>query len=189
MSKILYVDCCVRNQSRTRILAKCLLDCLGTDYDKIDITNGCVKPLGLQALEQRNEKIKSADYSDDMFALARQFAEAETIVIAAPFWDLSFPSFLKIYLENVLVTGLTFTYQSGSPKGLCNAKRLYYVTTSGGAVSPDFGFAYVKALAQNFFQISEIKCFCAEGLDIVGNDAERIVAQATEKIRREMPQS
>lgn len=145
-----------------------------------------MKPLDLKVLNERTEKIRSADFSDSMFAPARQFVEAETVVIAAPFWDLSFPSSLKIYFENILVSGLTFTYQSGRPEGLCRAKRLYYVTTAGGILSPDFGFTYVRALAETFFGIPEVKCFRAEGLDIIGNDVARIMQDAKETIRREI---
>ena len=41
-----------------------------------------------------------------MFDLASQFQQADEIVIAAPYWDLSFPAILKLYLENIYVTGV-----------------------------------------------------------------------------------
>ena len=41
---------------------------------------------------------------------AKQFAGADTIVIAAPFWDLSFPAILKTYIENIYVTGIVSRY-------------------------------------------------------------------------------
>lgn len=182
MNKILFVNCCVRPQSRTLVLAKCLLQNLNEPHDEIDVTDGGVKPVDCFALERRNAKVAQGDYSDAMFDLAKQFASAQTIVVAAPFWDLSFPSFLKIYFENILVSGLTFTYQSGKPQGLCNAKRLYYVTTAGGAAFPDFGFAYVQSVFKNFFGVDEAVCFKAEGLDIVGNDAELILDRAKKQI-------
>lgn len=186
MEKILFVNACVRPESRTLILAKCLLACLGNDYTEVNVTDGNIKPLDFKALNERAEKIRRADFSDALFAPARQFAEADTVVIAAPFWDLSFPSCMKIYLENILVSGLTFTYRSGRPEGLCRTKRLYYVTTAGGTVTPDFGFNYVKALAETFCGIPEVKCFRAEGLDIIGNDARHILQEAKETIRYEM---
>lgn len=124
MEKILFVNACVRPESRTLILAKCLLACLGNDYTEVNVTDGNIKPLDFKALNERAEKIRRADFSDASFAPARQFAEADTVVIAAPFWDLSFPSCMKIYLENILVSGLTFTYRSGRPEGLCRTKRL-----------------------------------------------------------------
>lgn len=187
MSKMIFVNSCVRPDSRTYLLAKCLLEHLGEPYEEIRVTDGSLRPLDFQALEKRTEKAQKGDLSDAMFAPAKQFAEAETVVIAAPFWDLSFPSFLKIYFENILVSGVTFTYSGGRPKGLCRAKRLYYVTTSGGTASPDFGFSYVKALAETFFGIPQVKCFRAEGLDAKGNDADRIMKETAEKLRRELP--
>lgn len=185
MKNILFVNACVRPESRTLELARCLLECLGNDYAEVNVTDGRIRPLDGKALEERTEKIRKADFSDVSFAPARQFAEAETVVIAAPFWDLSFPSCLKIYFENILVSGLTFTYKSGRPEGLCRAKRLYYVTTAGGFLSPDFGYSYVKSLAETFFGIPEVKCFNAEGLDIIGNDVAGIMREATERIRCE----
>ena len=61
-----------------------------------------------------------------MFELARQFAAADQIVIAAPYWDLSFPAALKQYFEQINVLGITFAYTpEGVPKGLCRARKLY----------------------------------------------------------------
>lgn len=189
MGKILFIDACVRPESRTRILAQHLLACLGGEYDKVSVTDGSLKPLDSAALEKRTARIRNGDFSGDEFAFAKQFADAEIVVIAAPFWDLSFPSCLKIYLENILVSGLTFVYKSGKPKGLCRAKKLFYVTTAGGFISPDFGFAYVKTLAESFFGIPDVKCFCAEGLDMVGNDVVRIMQEAEERIYHEVQET
>ena len=46
----------------------------------------------------------------------------------------------------------------------------------------DFGFSYVKALAQNFFGISEIHRYAAEGLDIFGADVDAILRKAKAEI-------
>jgi FMN-dependent NADH-azoreductase len=105
-------------------------------------------------------------------------------VIAAPYWDLMFPATLKAYLENITVSGMTFCYSDqGLPQSLCKAKSLYYVTTSGGFIGQnDFGFSYVKALAQSFFGIAEIHCYAAQGLDIFGADVEAIMSRAKTEI-------
>lgn len=184
MSKILFVNACVRPASRTLVLARRLLETLGGDFDEVDITDGSVKPLDAAALAYRTEKCGEGDFSDAVFLPAKRFAAAQTVVIAAPFWDFSFPACLKIYLENILVAGLTFTYEGGRPTGLCKAKRMYYVTTAGGRISPDFGFPYLQAISENLLGIPEVKCLCAEGLDIGGNDAEHIIEEAAKKICR-----
>lgn len=79
--------------------------------------------------------LKDGKFDDPMFRYAKQFANADEIVVAAPFWDLSFPAKLKIYLEQIAVAGITFRYTNGRPTGLCKAKKLTYITTSGGPIS------------------------------------------------------
>ena len=120
-----------------------------------------------------------------MFALARQFAAADAIVIAAPFWDLSFPAALKAYLEQINVVGVTFRYTpEGVPEGLCRARKLYYVTTVGGDFFPEaFGFGYVEALAKNFYGIPEVHLIKATGLDIWGANVEEILRACEEEIQ------
>ena len=130
-------------------------------------------------IDWRNEQSMRGDFSSPVFDPAKEFASADTIVIAVPFWDLSFPSVLKRYLEQVCVSGLTFCYENDLPKGLCRAKKLWYVTTAGGPIySEDFGYGYVKALAQTFFGIGECRFIKAEGLDMIGADVEGILEAA-----------
>ena len=108
------------------------------------------------------------------------------MVIAAPFWDLSFPSALKIWLEYVMALGVTFHYsENGMPQGLCKAKRLFYVSTAGGPVLPShMGFDYVNALAKNYFSIEQTALFSAENLDVIGADTKAILAAAKADIDR-----
>ena len=142
-------------------------------------------PLTYEQLEERNRLIAAGDFSAPLFQFARQFAEADEIVIAAPYWDLSFPSVLRIYLEHTTVTGLTFRYsETGVPVGLCKAKRLIYVTTAGGPIGDrNFGFDYVEALAKTFYGIPQVLCFQAENLDIWGADVPGILENAAKEIQ------
>ena len=96
---------------------------------------------------------------------------------------MMFPSVLKTYLENITVCGLTFKYsQEGKPQGMCNAKSLHYITTAGGFIGEnDFGFSYIKALAQNFFEISKVSSIVAEGLDIIGAKEDEILNNTKKK--------
>ena len=132
----------------------------------------------------RNISTSVGDLQAPMFALARQFSEAETIVIAAPFWDLSFPAALKQYLEQINVVGITFRYsEEGIPIGLCKAGSLFYVTTAGGYYVPEeFGFGYVKALAQNYYGIQDVRQISAAGLDIQGADVDAIMKAAEDSV-------
>ena len=177
---ILYVNACVREGSRTRRLAEALLKKLGAPYEEVRLEDIAFPAVDEAFLDRRDRLAAGEEADDGMLDLARQFARAEIIVIAAPYWDLSFPAALKQYFEQINVTGVTFSYSpEGIPVTRCRAKRLYYVTTAGGCDVPlDFGFGYVRALCERFFGIAEVALVKAEGLDIVGADADAILAEA-----------
>ena len=184
MDRILFVNACVRPQSRTLKLARFLLSRLPGQVTEVDLNITPVPPLDREGLNRRDALLAAQDFSAPMLRHGVQFSDADTVVIAAPYWDLMFPALLKAYLESVTVSGLTFRYtEDGRPATLCRARRLIYVTTAGGPIgSFDFGFQYVSALARGFFEIPEIHCIKAEGLDIVGADAEGILRRAEQEI-------
>ena len=180
MDKILFLNACVRPCSRTLELAETLLQSLKGDIQEVRLQEMPITALDLTGMEKRDQAAKKNDFSDPVFDTAKQFASADVIVIAAPYWDLMFPAMLKTYLENITVSGITFRYSDqGRPESLCKAKALYYVTTSGGFIGQnDFGFSYIKALAKNFFAIPEVNCYTAEGLDVFDADVEMIMSKA-----------
>lgn len=177
MDNILFINACVRPNSRTMDLAQTLLQTLKGNIQEVRLQDLTMPALDLDGIAKREWAARNNDFSDPVFDLAKQFAVADVIVIAAPYWDLMFPAALKTYFENVIVSDITFRYSpQGRPEGLCKAKMLHYVTTSGGFIGEnDFGFSYVQALAQNFFEIPEVKRYAAQGLDIFGADGEKIL--------------
>lgn len=180
---ILYINCCVRKESRTKRLAQAVLNRLGDEITEIDLFKEKLSPLDLDTLERRTLLSEKEDFSDKMFDKAKQFASADTIVIAAPYWDMSFPAVLKTYIENIFVIGIVTEYdEKGIPRGLCKANRLIYVTTAGGPYISDFSYGYIRSLANNYFGISKTSLVMAEGLDIIGNDPEEILKIAMKKI-------
>ena len=184
MDNILYINACCRENSRTRELAKSLIDSLDGRIQTVDLYKESISPVDGGLLSERDGLLEAGRTDDEMFTFANQFASADTIVIAAPYWDLMFPSVLKVYLENITVCGITFRYsEKGIPQSLCKAKKLYYVTTAGGYIGENnFGFDYIKALAKGFFGIDNISFFSAEGLDIYGTDTDGILRETKKKI-------
>ena len=179
---ILYVNACVRTGSRTNRLAKALLDKLG-DFEEIRLTDLEIKPLDEERLNYRDAQIEKRNYKDSIFNLSKQFAEADQIVVAAPYWDGQFPAVLRTYIENIYAVGIVSKYsEDGLPQGLCEAEKLYYVTTAGGGYDPRYSFDYIDYLAKNMFGIKETELICAEYLDIEGNDAEEILSKAVRNI-------
>lgn len=183
-SHLLFIDACVRPESRTRQLAEYLLKEIESadscDIERLTLDANTLPVLTEEALSARSARCAALDFSDPYFDLAKQFAAADIIVIAAPFWDLSFPAVLKQYFENISISNLTFRYtEDGFPVGLCRAKELYYVTTAGGPIfDASFGFGYVKALCSMMFGVKRCRLIALENLDIIGNDAEEMLKHA-----------
>ena len=182
----LYINCCLRKESRTNRLAKAVLQKLGGGYTELKLYEENLRPLDSENLNKRTALIEQGDFSDKIFDYAKQFAAADTIVIGAPYWDLSFPAPFKTYIENIYVTGVVSEYdEKGMPRGLCKAERLYYVTTAGGPYDPTYSYGYIESLCKNFFGIPDTRLIKAEMLDIVGNDAEQILISEIDRILAE----
>lgn len=180
---VLYINCCVREDSRTDKIARAFLTKFGGEYTELYLPDENLKPLSHELLEKRTQLIEKRDYSDPIFQYAKQFATADKIVISAPYWDLSFPAILKLYIENIYVTGLVSEYGAdGRPHGLCKAKELIYVTTAGGPYVPDYSYGYIKDLSENYLGIEKTTLIKADMLDVVGFDADEIVAKTIENL-------
>lgn len=180
---LLYIDGAARSESRTRELADYLAEKINGDAEYVRLADENILPMDLETLSMRDKASQKGDFSNPYFNYSKQFARADEIILAAPFWDLSFPSAVKAYLETICVVGLTFSYSDkGFPIGMCRAKRLYYVTTAGGTIANDaYGFGYIKALAQDMFGIDEVLLVKAENLDVFGSDVDKIMSDAKRK--------
>ena len=181
---VLFVNGCVRENSRTLELAQSVLEHISADAaEEVRLYPDGPDGLNAEELCLRNDLLEKQIYDHPMFRFAKQFAAADTIVMAAPYWDLAFPAKIRAYLEEISVSGITFRYgANGIPQGLCRAKRLIYVTTAGGPIIQNFGYEYVKSLAQLFYGISDVFLVKAEGLDIWGADTAGILAEAKRSI-------
>lgn len=183
MDKILFINACIRPESRTRILAKYLLSRLSGQVEEVNLEAEAIPALNTDRLKYRQELLAAEKFDDPMLRYARQFKEADIIVIAAPYYDLSFPSSLKNYLEAICCVGLTFYYDENEvAQTHIRAKKLYYVSTGGGILKKQFGFEYVKTLVGEFFRIYDVQGFFAEKLDLIGSDPERIMRDALAEI-------
>lgn len=180
---VLFVNGCVRKNSRTLELAAAVLEKLPDVVEEIQLYPYGPEGLDAETLCLRDELLTTGNYDHPMLRFAKQFASADTIVLAAPYWDLAFPAKVRAYLEEITVSGITFQYgTNGVPQGLCNAKKLIYVTTAGGPIFQNLGFEYVKALALTLYGIPDISLVKAEGLDIWGADPDAILEKAKAEI-------
>ena len=169
----LFVNACMRGED-SRTLALCREYLQGKEeVVEVDLATLGLKPFDAQMVAYRTEKQKAKAWDDPIFDLSHQFAEADEVVIGAPYWDLSFPAALKVYIEHVSVCDIAFHYtEDAQCEGLCKATRLTYLTTCGGFVEgANFGYEYLCGIAK-MFGIPEVRFVAAEGLDIVGIDVD-----------------
>ena len=180
MNNILFINACARKDSRTKELANVVLSKLKGKITEINLLKENLKPLSEEDINLRFSLTAKKDFSNPIFDKARQFSAADIIVIAAPFYDYSFPAVLKIYIENINVSGIVFKYnEKGEIEGLCKAKKVIYTTTAGGPIlNNDFGYGYIKYLCNNFYGIKDTTFIKAEGLDIWGADIPAIMQKA-----------
>lgn len=196
MGYLLFIDCCVRPNevSRTHRLASAFLEeyRLANPVAEVRIkklTELNLSPHSWATLQIRDKLLKETKLDDSRFELAHEFAGADKIVIAAPFWDLSFPALLKIYIENVSVGGVTFGFDGNRMFGKCKCEKLLYITTRGGNFSVidadmEMAMPQLRALSQ-MFGLGEVSLVCAEGIDIEGCDYDGLLNVAEESARRE----
>ena len=196
MEDLLFINACVRGQkSRTLQLARRFLGAWQHAHPEAviterDLCRDRLSPQYPEILEERDALWSAGKLDDPLFQPARQFAAAGRIVIAAPFWDLSFPAILKIYLERISVTNITFGYDDlGRSVGLCKADKLLLITTRGGDFSipeiswMEMGARQLEALCA-MYGIPSFQCLTAQGLDDIRNDKEAILAQAMDQAEK-----
>ena len=76
-------------------------------------------------------------------ALVDELVNADVIVIGAPMYNFSISSSLKAWIDQVVRLGRTVTYGAEGPKGLLVGKKVYVLTSRGGAYGHEIGRAHV----------------------------------------------
>lgn len=185
--KLLFVDACVRGEeSRTRRLADVFLgECrrLLPDLTVIvhDLSGMELRPIDAETLAIKEALCDRRAWDDPFLRPAVEFQQADIVIVAAPYWDLSFPSRLKVWVENVYVRNLTFRYENDRCIGLCRGRESVYLTTAGSPIGEnDWGTGYMKAVLTTL-GISGFTAVKAEALDLDGRDVQAIMAEAEQR--------
>ena len=181
MKRLLIIDSCMRPESRTRKILDAAKEVLSSRYDieTIDVNAVGLCALTPETLAERSSGI----VPESTVSLARRIASADRIVIAAPFWDMSFPAVLKAFFENMSLYGVTFTDNGQTCTGLCKCKKVMYITTRGMNIETgsrlDQGGSYLHALS-SLWGLGEVATVAAWNLDYSSpEEAEKRVAEAS----------
>lgn len=166
MKKLIYINACIRPESRTKRIADSIIASLENMYEiaSIDLNNYQFTAVDKKVIDDRNNGIVPEEH----VALARHIANAERIVIAAPFWDMSFPAALKVFLENMSLFGITFDTNDKECYGLCKAQKVMYITTRGMNISTgdplEQATPYIRAIS-HLWGLGELTVISAQNLD------------------------
>lgn len=181
MEKLVIIDSCMRPESRTRRILDAAKEALSSRYDieSIDVNETALPPLTPKSLAKRSSGI----VPKATVALARKIAAADRIIIAAPFWDMSFPAALKAFFENMSLYGVTFTDNGQTCTGLCRCKKVMYITTRGMNIptgsAREQGSTYLQALS-SLWGLGEITTIAAWNLDYLSpEEVEERLADAS----------
>ncbi len=197
MSQLLYIKANPKpaNQSRTFAIADSFIARykeLNPD-DKITTLDLYQEGIGFLTNDDLRATVEANDNREHpVLKYAHQFAAADSYIIAAPMWNLSFPAILRAYLDYICVVNITFKYTETGPVGMCIGKKALHIITRGGEYSKpplsafEMGDRYLKALF-GFLGITDFKTIVAENLDVVGQDVEGILRQAITEAQELVP--
>lgn len=149
MKTLVVIDACVRqSDSRTLRIAEPIIEALSKRYKVIryDLPEMDIVPLNPGLFAERG----LGEIPSWAKEAATAIAKADRILIAAPFWDMSFPAVLKCFFEQTSLFDITFTDNGKTCVGLCKAPKVLYITTRGMDIPTgsflDQGSPYLRAL-------------------------------------------
>ena len=169
MKKLLYIDGCIRGElSRTKKIAEPIVEALKENYE---VTTLCLNQLELEIVkEELIAKRNSGCIDPVVMGWAEQVRDADRIVIAAPFWDMSFPAALKNFLELCSIFDVTFKSDDKACYGNCRAEKLLYITSRGMDIATgdplEQATPYLKAISW-LWGIGPMQVVAAQNMDYV----------------------
>ena len=187
MKKLLYIDACIRDEmSRTKRIATPIVEALKQKYEvqTLVINDLDLSIVKKELITKRNNGV----IDPQVMSWAESVRDADRIVIAAPFWDMSFPAALKNFLELCSIFNVTFKSDEKTCYGNCKAEKMLYITTRGMDISTgdvlEQGTPYLKAISW-LWGIGPMQVVSAQNMDYISEKEieERINKAISEGLR------
>lgn len=92
----------------------------------------------VQAIHTNSESLTAEQKSVLQLSdtLVNELVQADTIVIGAPMYNFAIPASLKAWIDQVVRVGKTVLFAASGPQGILKGKKVYVVTSRGGAFRP-----------------------------------------------------
>ena len=187
MKKLLYIDACIRDeQSRTKRIATPIVKALKQKYE---VQTLVINDLDLSIVKKELiTKRNNGDIDPQVMSWAESVRDADRIVIAAPFWDMSIPAALKNFLELCSIFDVTFKSDDKTCYGNCKAEKMLYITTRGMDIDTgdvlEQASPYLKALSW-LWGIGPLEVVSAQNMDYLSETEieERISKAVVEGLK------
>jgi len=194
MSKLLYIHANVKpiGESRTLRISESFIEAYKASHPEDEVIDLDLYKENIGFLDATFVEMHGGNSEltrkDPLLKYAYQFLDSDKIVIAAPFWNLSFPAIIKAYLDYIMVSGITFKYTSQGPVGQCQGKKAVHIVTRGGAYTEgptaafELGDRYIKTIF-GFLGFSEYSTIAVENMDRSSTDVEAVLKDAINNAR------
>lgn len=167
--------------------------------EELDLYNEDIPEINHKLFSGRAEPVSDAEYNalskqeqimiDRINALCDQFLSADTYVIAAPMWSMSYPSRLKRYLDCIIINNKVIKVSPDEVKGLLDDKvrNMVYIQSSGGVYPKllDWKINHGVQYVQDIFKFLGVKRFekiLVEGIDMPSVGRDEALQRAWEDI-------
>ena len=121
--------------------------------------------------------------------LIRELEDADAVVISTPMHNLTVPSVLKAWIDNVVRAGRTFHVTSNGKRGTLRNRPVYIAVASGGKFSgeharqPDFLTPYLTTILATI-GLHDLTFFTVQGTGLAAETVAGARDEAAEAIRR-----
>ena len=181
MKKLLYLNVNIREQdSRTKRIADAFLNEIKDKYqiEEINIDQ-------LEIYPKNNAYFRTTEINKNDERLAKLVASADKLLIATPFWDMSFPSKLKVFIERATFPGITMS-ATDDMRGVSGVEEVLVITTRGWDIKDydelDGISSYMKGL-QLLWGIDKYHIISANGLDVYLDKVDELVETAIKEAK------
>lgn len=169
------------------------------ELEELDLNTASIPEINHKYFEGRVQLVSGPAYDnltdqdkdsvDKINALCDQFLNADTYIIAAPMWSMSFPAKLKQYLDCIMLNNKVIKLTPKEATGLLGDKerKMVYIQSSGGIYPKiiDFKFNYGVNYFKDLFKhlgVSEFYKILVQGTDMVDVGKDKAIAATAEDI-------
>ena len=184
MKKLLYIDACIRDEeSRTKRIAEPIVKALEKKYD---VQRFVLNDMDLEIVQRNLIRRRLNGMIDaTVMSWAETVRDADRIVIAAPFWDMSIPAALKNFIELCSILDVTFKTNDKTCYGNCRAEKMLFITTRGMDIPTgdirEQATSYLKALSW-LWGIGPMQVVSAQNMDYASvNEIEQKIRRAIDE--------